>query len=73
MVLGRSRAAILAQLDLPMSTTQLACQLNLAAPTLSVHLKALHGAGIVSAGRDGRSVLYQRTPLGDSLLNGAVG
>lgn len=56
-----------------MSTTQLACQLNLAAPTLSVHLKALHGAGIVSAGRDGRSVLYQRTPLGDSLLNGAVG
>jgi DNA-binding transcriptional ArsR family regulator len=70
-VLGRSRAAILAQLDLPMSTTQLACHLDLTAPTLNVHLKALRAAGIVSARRDGRSVLYQRTPLGDSLLTGS--
>lgn len=69
-VVGRTRASILAQLDLPMSTTQLACQLDLAAPTLSVHLKALDHTGIVSARRDGRTVLYQRTRLGDLLLNG---
>ncbi|GDY28486.1 helix-turn-helix domain-containing protein [Gandjariella thermophila] len=60
-MLGASRAAILAQLDLPMSTTYLACQLELAAPTVRVHLKALHQAGIVSSRRDGRSVRYQRT------------
>src|SRR5699024_9911337 len=32
-LLGRSRAAVLAQLDLPMSTTQLACQLELTPAT----------------------------------------
>ncbi len=69
-LLGRSRAAIVAQLDLPMSTTQLACQLNLTAPTLSVHLKTLHAAGVVSSRRDGRAVLYRRTQLGDHLLAG---
>ncbi|HJP75978.1 MAG TPA: DUF5937 family protein [Pseudonocardiaceae bacterium] len=69
-VLGSTRAAILAQLDLPMSTTHLASQLELAAPTVNVHLKALHQAGIVSSHRDGRSVVYERTQLGDLLLTG---
>ncbi|HEX4226646.1 MAG TPA: DUF5937 family protein [Pseudonocardiaceae bacterium] len=69
-VLGSTRAAILAQLDLPMSTTHLASQLELAAPTVNVHLKALHKAGIVSSHRDGRSVVYERTRLGDLLLTG---
>lgn len=57
-VLGRGRAAILAQLDLPMSTTQLADLLQLSAPTLNVHLKTLQAAGIVASRRDGRAVLY---------------
>jgi DNA-binding transcriptional ArsR family regulator len=67
-VIGRTRAAILALLELPMSTTQLATQLDLAAPTLNVHLKSLQAAGILSSRRHGRVVLYQRTPLGDQLL-----
>jgi DNA-binding transcriptional ArsR family regulator len=67
-VLGRTRAALLAQLDLPMSTAQLATLLDLAAPTVNVHLKALQAAGILSARRDGHSVLYRRTRLGDLLL-----
>lgn len=69
-VLGNARTTILTQLDLPMSTTHLACQLALAAPTVNAHLKALHRAGIVSARRDGRSVVYERTRLGDLLLAG---
>lgn len=69
-VLGPSRAAILTQLDLPTSTTHLACQLDLAAPTVNAHLKALNQAGIVRAHRDGHSVLYERTALGDQLLAG---
>jgi DNA-binding transcriptional ArsR family regulator len=53
-----------------MSTTHLASQLELAAPTVNVHLKALHQAGIVCSHRDGRSVVYERTQLGDLLLTG---
>lgn len=67
-VLGATRAAILALLDLPMSTTHLARQLDLAPPTISVHLKALSRAGIVTSRRDGRDVLYRRTDLGDQLV-----
>jgi DNA-binding transcriptional ArsR family regulator len=69
-VIGRTRATLLAQLDLPMSTTQLAVQLGLSAPTLNVHLKALQSAGIVTARRDGHAVLYSRTHLGELLLVG---
>lgn len=69
-VLGRTRAALLTQLDLPMSTTQAATQLALSAPTLSVHLQALRAAGLLSSRRDGRQVLYARTDLGDRLLAG---
>ncbi|GAA4416051.1 DUF5937 family protein [Georgenia halophila] len=69
-VLGRSRATILAQLDLPMSTTQLAAQLARSAPTVSAHLKSLQEAGIVFSRRDGKTVLYSRTRLGDSLVTG---
>jgi DNA-binding transcriptional ArsR family regulator len=71
-VLGRTRAAVLGQLDLPMSTTQLATALALSAPTLSAHLHALHRAGILTSRRDGRAVLYSRTPLGDYLLASAA-
>jgi DNA-binding transcriptional ArsR family regulator len=72
-VLGRTRAALLTQLDLPMSTTQAATQLALSTPTLSVHLQALRAAGLLSSRRDGRQVLYARTELGDRLLAGTSG
>jgi DNA-binding transcriptional ArsR family regulator len=70
-VLGGSRTAILTQLDLPMSTTHLAYQLKLTAPTVNVHLKALERAGIVTSHRHGRDVLYHRTPVGEQLIAAA--
>ncbi|WP_433262125.1 DUF5937 family protein [Micromonospora vinacea] len=70
-VLGQTRAALLAQLDLPMSTSQAATQMALSAPTLSVHLQALRAAGLLASRRAGRQVLYSRTELGDRLLSGA--
>lgn len=70
-VLGHTRATLLGQLDLPMTTTQLATLLSLTAPTLNAHLKALQAAGLVSFRRDGRSVLYARTDLGERLLAGS--
>lgn len=69
-LLGRSRAALLTHLDLPMSTTNLAAAFGLAVPTVSGHLAVLRRAGLVVARRDGRTVLYQRTPLASTLLEG---
>jgi DNA-binding transcriptional ArsR family regulator len=67
-VIGQTRASLLAHLDLPMMTTQLAAHLGISAPSVNAHLQALRAAGIVSARRDGRSVLYTRTALADRLL-----
>ncbi|MEU4605850.1 DUF5937 family protein [Kribbella sp. NPDC023972] len=70
-LVGRTRAAIVSHLDLPMSTTHLANQLGVSAPTLSVHLSILRSAGVVDSRRDGRAVLYYRTSLGNQLLSAA--
>ncbi|RAG80998.1 ArsR family transcriptional regulator [Streptacidiphilus pinicola] len=67
-VLGRSRAVLLAALDTPRSTSELATRVGMPAPTVSHHLKALHAAGLTTADRVGRSVLYLRTPAADLLF-----
>ncbi|GAA0599950.1 helix-turn-helix transcriptional regulator [Kribbella sandramycini] len=72
-LVGRTRAAIVGHLDLPMSTTHLAHQLGVTAPTLSVHLSILRNAGLVDSRRDGRAVLYYRTRLGSQLLAASTG
>jgi len=58
---------MLADLDAPRSTTELSRRLSLSPATTSHHLTALRDAGLVSARREGRSVLYARTGLGDAL------
>jgi DNA-binding transcriptional ArsR family regulator len=68
-LVGKTRAAIVSHLDLPMSTTHLAHQLGVSAPTLSVHLSILRASGVVDSRRDGRAVLYYRTSLGNQLLS----
>jgi DNA-binding transcriptional ArsR family regulator len=67
-VLGASRAALLGELDTPASTTDLARRTGLAAGGVSAHLGALRAAGLVSAHRTGRFVLYARTATGEALL-----
>lgn len=69
-LLGSSRGGLLADLDAPRSTTELAQRLSLSPATTSHHLTALRDAGLVSARREGRSVLYARTELGDALAEG---
>lgn len=71
-LLGRSRATLLAKLDLPQSTTQVARELGLSAASVSEHLSVLRRSGLVAARRSGRSVLYQRTLLGTELLGAAT-
>ena len=72
-LLGRSRAALLARLDLPLSTTQVARDLGLSAASVSEHLSVLRRSRLVSSRRSGRQVLYQRTALGTDLLGAASG
>jgi DNA-binding transcriptional ArsR family regulator len=69
-LLGSSRAAMLADLAAPRSTTELARRLSVSPATASHHLSTLRGAGLVTGRREGRSILYARTPLGDALARG---
>ena len=67
-LVGRTRAELLASLDLPRTTTQLAVELELSPAAVSQHLKILHNAALVTAQRHGRMVHYQRTPAATTLL-----
>jgi hypothetical protein len=67
-LLGATRAAVLADLGAPRSTTDLARRLSVSAGNASHHLKALAGAGLATSRREGREVLYVRTPTGDALV-----
>ncbi|RKE18374.1 DUF5937 family protein [Streptomyces sp. TLI_171] len=69
-VLGRARARLLAELDAPATTTELAARTGLSAATVSHHLSALHDAGLAARHRTGRTVLYRRTAAAE-LLCGA--
>jgi hypothetical protein len=69
-LLGATRAAILADLAAPRSTTEVARRLSISPAGTSHHLTALRDAGLVTARREGRAVLYVRTPLGDALTGG---
>lgn len=67
-VLGRSRTRLLTELDIPAATTDLARRTGLSPAAVSQSLTALRDAGLVSAHRTGRWVLYARTATADTLL-----
>lgn len=66
-LIGAPRARLLALLDSPASTTALAHRLGVTPGAVSRHLIALTAAGLLDRTRHGRSVLYRRSHLGDSL------
>jgi hypothetical protein len=67
-LLGARRATVLAALDAPRSTTELARALELSPGSVSQHLSVLRDAGLVDGHRVGRAVLYARSSRGDSLV-----
>ena len=67
--IGHSRVAILALLDLPLSTTQFGEQTEISLPAVCQHLAVLRHSGLVTSRRAGRTVLNTRTELGDALLD----
>ena len=69
-LVGRTRAELLTSLAEPASTTALAQAHGLSPATVSGHLSALRDAGLLASRRAGRTVLYERTPLGSALASG---
>jgi DNA-binding transcriptional ArsR family regulator len=70
-LLGQTRADLLLRLDAPASTTQLCTLTGHTLGAVGDHLRILREAGLLSRTRNGRSVVYRRTPVGDALA--AVG
>ena len=66
-LMGAQRAALLASLSTPTTTSELARRLEMTAGGISQHLAVLRDAGLVRSSRSGRLVLYVRTPLGEDL------
>ena len=72
-LLGAGRAFILAETFVPSTTSSLAQRVDLAPATVSQHLAVLRDAGLVTAERRGREVLYRQTPLAAALLHSSPG
>jgi DNA-binding transcriptional ArsR family regulator len=66
-LMGAQRAALLASLIQPATTSELARRMEMTAGGVSQHLAVLRDAGLVRSSRSGRLVLYVRTPLGENL------
>ncbi|MFC7549021.1 metalloregulator ArsR/SmtB family transcription factor [Plantactinospora sp. GCM10030261] len=72
-LLGPPRATLLRLLAEELPTVELARRLRVTPSAVSQHLRVLHATGLVTRSRDGRRVLYRRSPLGDQLVGQAVG
>ncbi|WP_127792341.1 DUF5937 family protein [Agromyces sp. LHK192] len=70
-VLGQTRATLVTALAEPASSTELAVRFGVTASAVNQHLRVLRDAGLLTATRYGRSVLYLRSDLGTALLGGA--
>jgi DNA-binding transcriptional ArsR family regulator len=66
-LLGQPRARLLALLEEPLPTIELARRLDVTPSAVSQHLQVLHASGLLSRHRDGRRVIYRRTALGAEL------
>ncbi|MFF1548696.1 ArsR family transcriptional regulator [Streptomyces sp. NPDC058291] len=72
-LVGPARATVLVLLAAPLSTTQLVALTGQGLGSVGRHLRVLLDAGLVERRRAGRSVLYSRTPAGESLAEAAGG
>ncbi|MET8897426.1 ArsR/SmtB family transcription factor [Streptomyces albogriseolus] len=71
-LLGRTRAAVLAALRTPATTTALAERTGTSLASASQHAAVLRNAGLISTERTGTAVLHTLRPLGQALLDGGA-
>lgn len=69
-LLGRTRAAVLAAVRHPSSTTTVAERTGVSLPSASQHTTVLRNAGLITTTRTGSAVLHTLSPLGEALLQG---
>jgi DNA-binding transcriptional ArsR family regulator len=69
-LVGAPKARLLAELDEPLPTIELARRRRVTPGAISQHLRVLHAAGLLTRTRAGRQVLYGRSDLGDGLVSG---
>ncbi len=67
-LIGRTRAGLLAMLDAPLSTSEVAQRSGLSIGGVSRHLAVLRDVGLVTSQRRGHAIVHYPTPLGLSLL-----
>lgn len=67
-LIGRTRAAVLATLRDPATTTSVAERVGISLASASEHTTVLRNAGLISTTRTGGAVLHVLTPLGEALL-----
>ena len=68
-LMGRTRASLLAALELPATTRQRARRLDVTPAAVSQHLKVLKESALVESRRTGRIVLYRRTDVATRLVH----
>ncbi|MEV4049839.1 DUF5937 family protein [Amycolatopsis sp. NPDC049688] len=66
-LIGSARAELLTMLGEPASSTELALRLGVTTSAVNQHLRVLLRSGLLNSARYGKSVLYYRSDLGDSL------
>jgi DNA-binding transcriptional ArsR family regulator len=71
-LLGAPRARLLGALRSPATTSALARRFGVTPSAVSQHLAVLHRGGLIDRQRSGRTVLYQASELGVSLLDQAL-
>ncbi|HTX27542.1 MAG TPA: winged helix-turn-helix domain-containing protein [Streptosporangiaceae bacterium] len=71
-LLGAPRARLLGALRSPATTSALARRFGVTPSAVSQHLAVLHRGGLIDRQRSGRTVLYQASELGISLLDRAL-
>ena len=71
-LLGAPRARLLGALRSPATTSALADRFGVTPSAVSQHLAVLHRGGLIDRQRSGRTVLYQASELGVSLLDRAL-
>jgi DNA-binding transcriptional ArsR family regulator len=71
-LLGAPRARLLGALRSPATTSALARRFGVTPSAVSQHLAVLHRGGLIDRQRSGRTVLYQASELGISLLEAAL-
>ena len=67
-LLGSTRARLLKHLATPTTTSQLADQFGVSPSAVSQHLSWLRRSGLVAPQRRGRSVYYELSPIGATML-----